>query len=246
MRILVHNYSSETSTEPAYFAQYLQSQGHQVHMWKNERSAFDMFDDFNPDLYITHFVMLSEDIIKRIYDSDIQVCINVTGISKNVLDLIKSRLPKAYLFQNFNMVEVDVIPPCCDTYIGESTVDRPVYSIETLFIVDTESDMDLISGMFDSKDTYHVIATSSDLNKIKEVDACVPVAGLPMIYQNYSEVIVTKPNQAFFDAAYYNGSCGLVQREGNPLFLQKKVVESLHSPYNRITELLEKIGKNDG
>ena len=65
MKILIHNYSSEISTEPFYLAQALANMGYETRIWNNEVSAFDIFDTFDPDVFITHYQIITTDIAKH-------------------------------------------------------------------------------------------------------------------------------------------------------------------------------------
>ncbi len=246
MRTLVHNYSSEISTEPLAFAQALHRCGQKVHVWNNERSAFDMFDDFNPDVFITNFMMITVDIIKRLRNADTKVAINVTGAKQDHLDYIKSVGVKAFFFQSHpNLEDVYISRPFADIYLGERNAEGiPDYKADTLFVVNSKDDLALVRDTFPSKNSFHVVTTSRDLIEFKEVDAYVPIAPLSKLYPKYNEVIVTKPNQAFYDAAYYGPGCQLFEGEENSFFLRKEVVESVHTPYNRVVALFEQFGEN--
>jgi len=246
MRTLVHNYSSEISTEAIYIAQFLREEGNEVKFWNNQESAFDVFDDFKPDVFFTHYLMLTKDIAKRTKGEGVKTVINVTGATPQHLQVIDDMMENHYCFQNYKMLpDIDVVAPCADFYLKDTPgLKVPRYAIETLFIVDSQQELDLVSPLFEDRETYHVLTNSIDMKASNQVDEYVSIAVLSKLYQNYEEIIVTKSNQVFFDAAYYGGKCGLIQREGNPVFLQKEVVESGHSPYNRVTALLEKIGEN--
>ena len=249
MKILVHNYSSETSTEPLYFYRCIQEKIGECRVWNNQESAFDIFDDFDPSVFITHFSMITNDIVKRLQKSKTKLVVNVTGAVQEVLDRIESFGLEGgvFFFQNFNLLDnVEVIEPCADTYVAQGVKLKKAYDIETLFVVDNPRDIELLSPLMEDRKTFHVISLVNDLIGLKEVDACVPVAHLSRLYQNYSEIIVTKPTQSLFDAAYYGGGAKILNNLGNLDFLQKKVVESAHSPYNRVSALLEKIGNSKG
>lgn len=245
MKILVHNYSSETSTEPLYIAKCLEENGHETKMWSNKQSAFDVFDEFNPQVFITHYLMLTHDIIKRLVGENIKVLINVSGATQQHLDVIgKKDNLNIYLFQNYDLLEgINVVGPCADTYSGKNYAGTfPLFVTESLFIIEDVKDLNSIKPLFADMETYHVISLSRDLVKLKEVDAYVPVAAMSALYQNYDEVFVTKMSQAFFDAAHYRGGCRLVQDGEKSVFLENQVVKSHHFPYNRVKALLEQIG----
>lgn len=246
MRTLVHNYSSETSTESIYMANAMQEAGHTVKVWNNQQSAFDAFDDFNPDILLTHYLALTKDIAKRVKSSHAKICINVTGAEPDKIDTIQNVFENYYCFQNYSMLpDIDLISPCADVYAGSKHKGIfPEYHAASLFVVDNEDDLKKIEPYCADCGTYHVISLSQSLVGFKNVDAHVSIAPLTALYQNYNKVFVTKPSQAFFDAAYYGNECFLLQNEKKWVFLGNDVVKDRHTPYNRVRQLLESLGEN--
>ena len=79
MKTLIHNYSSGLSTEPMYFNQCLTECGVESHLWGDPNvSAFDMFDAINPEIFISHYRFLTNDIIKYIRQNNkIEMILNM-------------------------------------------------------------------------------------------------------------------------------------------------------------------------
>ena len=60
MKILFHNYSNSTSTEPIYLYNALQKCGVESFIWADPNmSAYDVFDTTKPDVFVTHFKTFS-------------------------------------------------------------------------------------------------------------------------------------------------------------------------------------------
>lgn len=83
MKILLHDYSSELTTEPRYLTVALQHCGIEAHLWNDSRvSAFDMFDKTQPEVFVSHYTIITPDIIKYLEQhNQIQLVVNVTGMS---------------------------------------------------------------------------------------------------------------------------------------------------------------------
>lgn len=85
MRVLIDNYSSRTSTEPIYFEQTMKRVGIEAVVWnRNQISTYDVFDRVQPDLFITHYNHLDNDIIKYLFSSTkpLDLVLNVTGLDE--------------------------------------------------------------------------------------------------------------------------------------------------------------------
>lgn len=242
MRVLVHNYSSETSTEPIYFNRAFNAVGLSSNIWLDKNlSAYDAFDIYKPELFITSHNLLNRDIIRRLAGSDISVVLNCTGVSEENLELIKS-LPinLALCFENVkSKLGLLKIEPCADIFIKDAIGNPFLFTSENLFVVSSLEELNSI----DTKGlkNYHIISIVKDLVKDARVDTYLSIIDIIRIYKNYSKVISTYPSQVIFDAAYY----GNVSVDKNKINFKYDVVKSFHTPYNRISELLLGIGKDE-
>jgi hypothetical protein len=242
MRVLVHNYSSETSTEALYFYRALGRVGLDAKIWLNGNiSAYDAFDQSNPDLFITHHSVLNRDIIRRLYEDRIPVVVNCTGISRENLELIKSlEINLKLCFENVKSgLGLKVISPCADIFLKERKVNLPTYSSDTLFVVSSLDELKKVDTEGETK--YHIISIARDLIKEPSVDYYMPIVDIYKIYPNYKKVVSTYPSQVIFDAAYY----GNLSVDKNKINFKSEVVKSVHTPYNRISELLLGIGEDE-
>ena len=245
MKILIHNYSSETCTEPLYLAQGFRDKKIRTHLWNNECSAFDVFDEHEPDVFIANYMRFDKDVLKRLKGSNTHTLLNVTGPNVNKEFISDSLDGKVTFFQNYNINPgTFVLSPCADIYVKENVrLETPEYKINTLYVVDNPKDLDLIKPLSDKLATFHVASTNKKMLEHEECDVYLSSAQLSAIYEKYDEVVVTKPNQIFYDAAYYNGRCGICNGKEISNFLEKRVVKSSHVPYNRVEQLLNYLEK---
>jgi hypothetical protein len=242
MRILVHNYSSETSTEAFYFYKAFGEVGLDSQIWLSKNmSAYDAFDKYNPDLFITHHSILNRDAIRRLYEDKIPVVINCTGISKENLELIKSlKINLKLCFENFkSKLGLTLIRPCADIFLKERKVNLPSYGSDTLFVVSSLDELKKLDT--ESEGKYHIISITRDLIKEPNVDYYMPIIDIYKIYPNYKKVVSTYPSQVIFDAGYY----GNLSVDKNKINFKSEVVKMSHTPYNRISELLLGIGEDE-
>ena len=246
MRTLVQNYSSEISTEPMYIAQGLKNLGFEAELWdQNQVSAFDIFDDYKPDIFITHSALITEDTVKRLDGTDIKVMVNVTGMQEGVIPRLEELFPGCNLFQNETTIKnVDTVPACADIFLPAKNVLK--YKIDLLCLVRNGEEIEKFNKM-DKSDyrTYHVVGVGNSLRDLKGVDAALSLRELPIIYPNYSNRIACGVGQAAYDAAYHGGECGILSNSKTiSMFLKKESVRSIATPYNRIASLFRMIGKD--
>ena len=91
MKILLQNYATSDTSEPLYISECVNSlAGLESFLWKdNSVSAFDMFDVIQPTTFITHYSLLSKDIIKYLSGNNkIECVLNVTGAEQQHIDMI--------------------------------------------------------------------------------------------------------------------------------------------------------------
>lgn len=106
MKILFDNYNTPKSTESTYLATALSNVGLQVAHWDRRISAFDIFDRYQPDIFVTKWDFVEEDAMKRLSGDKCKVIINTTGITENgAADLEKyleeMKIEVMFAFYNF-------------------------------------------------------------------------------------------------------------------------------------------------
>ena len=91
MKLLIQNYSSEETTEPLYINECVNRvEGSSSAIWGDKSvSAYDMFDAVNPDLFLTHYTLLSDDVVKYLSSSGIDLVLNITGAEQGHIDMLE-------------------------------------------------------------------------------------------------------------------------------------------------------------
>lgn len=116
MRTLFHDYSSDTTTEPRYLTAALKNCGLDAHLWGDlKTSAFDVFDQVKPDVFVTHWQAITPDIVKYLSQApQIKLVMNVTGMSDSQVSDFESftkekGITVAFIFTNSC---ISSIPKC--------------------------------------------------------------------------------------------------------------------------------------
>jgi len=199
MKTLIHNYSSTLSTEPMYFSKCLEMAGLEPAFWANPSvSAFDMFDATLPDVFISHFAYLTQDIVKYLNQSNrnIEVVLNVSGCNEQQLEMIDSlasdkKLKIPFVFSNMpeNIIQPKTktiksvnILPAVDIFVPAGGL--PDYNIDVGILYTQPSD--LLEQYIKDKDNYHLLC----LGDSKEADLNVTIQSLRSLYPKYKEVVL--------------------------------------------------------
>ena len=236
MRILIQNYTSIISTEPMYFAKSFEVAGHDVHLWSdNNISAFDMFDSFSPDLFITHFEFLTNDAVRYLsQNKNIQIVVNCTGLSNDKLKMIESKFSEnkincPFLFTNAGSVipyvkpekmKMESILPGLDVFLPPEQL--PDFRLDTAVIsLDVNQELE---GAIKDKETFHLLKLTTQSERDKNFDMPVNILSLRGVYPKYKEIIFTTPmnivfSQLFYEATFYSDKVGVrIQDEEQDLF----------------------------
>jgi len=197
MKTLIHNYSSTFTIEPMYFSKCLEMVGVDAAFWANPSvSAYDMFDATLPDVFISHFAYLTQDIVKYLDQSskNIEVILNVTGCSEEQLAMVDSltsnnKLKIPFVFSNTpdNIIQPKTktvksvnILPAVDIFVPAGGL--PDYNIDVGIVYTQPSD--LLEQYVKDKDNYHLLC----LGDSKEADLNVTIQSLRSLYSKYKEV----------------------------------------------------------
>ena len=214
MKTLIHNYSSGITTEPMYFTRCLELCETPAHLWANEVSAFDMFDAAQPDVFISHYAMLTNDIVKYLsQNKKISTVLNVTGANDQELQTIEqvfldNKMNIPFVFTNHHdslcksktkKIKMVNIWPSVDIFLPRNPL--PDFKIN-LAVLATEMS-DLVKRAIASKDTYHLLSLSGDAEGF---DLTVNVQSLGNMYDKYDEVMIASDvntvfSQVLFEAA---------------------------------------------
>ena len=212
MRTLIQNYTSAISTEAMYIERCLLESGEQAQLWANpELSAFDAFDTVNPDLFITHYTLLTHDIIKYLSSKpSISTAMNITGATEEDISKIEdlcSNIDLPILFTNLyetaNRVESKKIKtitlyPAADIFLPP--IATPDFSIQSCVLSIQKNDL------YDTKlkdiKTYHKLSLNPQADY---GDMSLDIASVRSFYDKYEEVVLADDinfvtSQVLFDS----------------------------------------------
>jgi hypothetical protein len=199
MKILIHNYSSETSTEPMLLAQAFKDGGYQVNIWPSTVSAYDIFDTVQPDIFICRATLLNREMIKRLSESpNCKVVINCEGLVPEQLPQLDQIVRNSFKYDNTGTLPIHTLT-AFDPFLSKNKQDTPNYRAKYLSLVGTKPD-----NRFCREKSSHVVSYSSTY---EDADIYIPVHYLANIYAKYDEVGIDTISQIAYDAAYYSGSC---------------------------------------
>lgn len=210
MKFLISDYSSYSTTEPIYFNNTLNSIGCISTLWNhNKFSTYDMFDIAKPDIYLTHYLALSNETITYLGENNnIDFILNITNIKDNdfnrLCDILSDHNIKPKFFFNNNCsqklnsrkINVVNIAHGADIYMNG---EKYPYNIDYGIFVNDPKQMVAVG------DTYHFLSNNKKLENI--ADIVLPNIALCSIYKNYKNIVFKYYDgyfdQTFFDAAYY-------------------------------------------
>ena len=218
MKALIQNYASVDTTEPLYLSECLNSVGIETTTWKNQDvSAFDMFDLSNPNLFITHYNLVTNDIIKYLSGHhNIECILNITGASQEHIDMLdnmftKNKIKCPFVFTNqptklnnliSRKIKLVSIMHGVDCFLHQQGIGVENFSIELGIITDYSSKQDL-HQLTENYSTYHYV-THKDM---VDADIVSPVLHLYPLYHNYLQTVIAYKDayipQSFFDAVFY-------------------------------------------
>ena len=215
MRILIQNYTSMLSTEAMYLAKSLELAGQDVYLWQDPNiSAFDMFDQFKPDVVLTHYQFLSNDMIKYLSQKrQIQCVLNVTGINNENMGMIddsfgEKKINCPFVFTNAHnilptpvakKIKINSILPGLDIFLPEG--DYPEYKLD-LGVIATDAN-EQIDEYVENKDTYHLLKLATAPEKDKNFDMPVNILSLRGMYSRYKEIMFATGMNIIFSQLFY-------------------------------------------
>lgn len=239
MRVLIDNYSSRTSTEPVYFEQTMKRIGIEAVTWnRNQISTYDVFDRVQPDLFITHYKHLNNDIIKYLLGSTKQIdfVLNVTGLNENELatlnqilqDLKAKRIKIPFVFSNtpegipearLKDFKTHSILPGADLFIpNHSGLDFEI-GTAMLYMGNLEEKPYKVQNNSGEHETYHNIEIGE---KTEFSDFSATAVDMMPLYSKYKQIcFIGKPqdlvSQLLFDAKIRHDNVTLVSDDQEKL-----------------------------
>lgn len=211
MKFLVENYASFQDTQALYLAKYLNKDGHDAFLWnKNTSSLYDVFDENNPEYYITQVQILSKDFAHYFnnVNSNLKLLLNVSGLNQTQIYevetlILNSGLNCPFFFDCRKDIKTKKIRYVNINHAYDESIMKQNklvdYNIETAIVVDKVDQITTCDG------SYHIVSTNKELANI--VDIVLPELHLSRLYGNYETVIFKNIEdyvpQSFFDSIFY-------------------------------------------
>ena len=271
MNILVDNYVTAFSTEAIYLYHTIDNtEGLNAFYWPNKNiSTYDIFDETNPDVFITHVGHVNFELASYITDnkSDMIVLLSTEDYPQDkllevqtvLLEHDKSLLNNLFFLNRKHnpqktKIKSVVLSPCADINIPEATVE---YNIPKAYVVSAGAKLEKHEG------SYHYLS-----NDNREACIAAPQQNLASIMSKYDEIEFSNMpsfRQAFYDAAfrcnkvYYSSDNKKLDEQSEKIFGQvlskenkenvdyeevKKVIAEKHAPRNRVKSLLSQLPIN--
>lgn len=195
MKTLFQNYSSVLSTEPMYFHRCLIEAGGEAVMWHGEQqnSAFDTFDYVKPDVFVTHFKFLTQDVVKYLSgNKNIGMVLNVTGATPDDIGQIQDLGNHLNLITTFTNLydannnlrgtgsNVNGIYPGADLFLP--VMPTPEYKIKNCILsLDNNSQLQEVKS---NEEEYHVISFNPNPDE-KYSDMMLDITSAVSFYEKY-------------------------------------------------------------
>jgi hypothetical protein len=199
MRILIQNYSSDFSTEPAYLNQCLIQCGVESFLWSDvNASAFDMFDSTHPDIFIGHYRFLTNDIIKYIsQNKKIQLILNVTGANEQEMQSIEqvydqNNIKTPFVFTNLydfmhslkpkNLKLVNILP-AADIFLPP--IPTPNFEMDLAIV--SSGDNEIINTVTKDRNMYHLLSLGRENANF---DLPINIRSITGLSDRYKEIML--------------------------------------------------------
>jgi hypothetical protein len=184
-------------------------------------STFDMFDSYKPDLFVTHYSLLTSDTVKYLKQSTkVDLILNVTDITENDLKSVESFLDSnkikcKFMFTNNlskkqSKIRMENIMPAADLFIPKQQ-DSP-RKIPFAFVCDNQKGFDVskLESTLNGKEVYHLIGYP---NKSDDMDYDGNIIKMNQICPIYSSIMLVGDinfvaSQLFFDMTLRSTHCG--------------------------------------
>ncbi len=113
MNILIDNFITQVSTQSLYFYNELKKNNNiETYYWPSKNiSTYDIFDDTNPDLFISHCANLGYELASYLDDNnnkDIIIALSTSGINPKKLIKLEDEFSKDMKFKVFFFGRQDI------------------------------------------------------------------------------------------------------------------------------------------
>lgn len=208
MKAIVQNYVTAFSTESMYITETINRiSGCSAAYWKNNISAYDIFDTVKPDIFFTHASFLKKDTVEYLSNNtNIECVFNVTGLNQDIINNINNlirdqniKCPLLYtneLTKNIkSKINLQYIPLGFDPYnpiietIPEYKVELGCYSINKEVTIPSNFQ------------TYHI------LGSVSNADIRSTILEVPTLCARYNKFVIYDDSnivsQAFYTSLYH-------------------------------------------
>ena len=215
MKLLIQNYSNSCSNQPMYLKECISKVDGDCNLWSlsDPISVYDKLDTEKPDVLITSFQTIHQDIIKYLTGNpNIKLVVDVTGADQNIVDNLESLIETQkidcpfFLSQEYKFLtnvknkskKIVNLLPCFDIFSAK--IDTPNYNIPAAIVSNRVSKkFTEACGMYE---TYHKIALAD--NPDPNFDIQANVLNMNSLYERYEEIVLTGDvnftcSQVFFD-----------------------------------------------
>jgi hypothetical protein len=225
-----------------YFSECLNAVGIETTTWKRQDvSAFDMFDMAQPSLFISHYSLVTNDIIKYLSGNNkIDCVLNITGASQQHVDMLhgtfkQNKIKCPFVFTNQptklngligGKIKLISIMHGADYFLRQQGLNMTKYNIE-LGIVTDYACKNSLQELTDNYKTYHYLTHEES----PESDIVSPVLHMYPLYSNYLQTIIAYDEmsipQSFFDALLYGNEAYLLPRSSQQTQRLSEAVKSV-------------------
>ena len=234
MKILFHDFSNVTTTEPRYLNRALQQCQLDSIIWNNPNtSVYDMLDMAKPDVLVSHYQALNNDIVKYLSQSNIELALNITGATENVIDMIEndlgSKIKIKLLYDNTyhkgitrsKKIKSEQLMPAADIFTNIQPVQHK-FKVGILTSMESEQYKDEVS----KEPVHHRIHLGVSGENDGQYDLDVDVQNLPSILKMYEKfkIVDTVKNvcsQLFFEVCLHANGLNVVVPESEKELLHK-------------------------
>lgn len=212
MKFLIENFTTYDSTLPLFLNKELEKNGHESLLWsQKECSTYDIFDQYQPDIFITHAKIMSKDYIDYCNNNErqIKLLLDVSNLSQKHIftieeQLLENNLQCEFMFCHLDKHNIPITKKnrvisllnCADTNLLNNKKPPLKYNVDKAIFINHPAQVKPMSG------SYHYLTVFEQIRN--NVDICLPVMDFCNIYHNYDEIIFRSVYkyipQSFFDA----------------------------------------------
>jgi hypothetical protein len=267
MNILIDNFVTKEDTQCLYLYHELKKmQDANVYYWPNKNiSTYDIFDDTNPDIFISHVGAINFELASYLDDNKqkdkLIIVLSTYGVTPESIIQLEHHVEKEqklFLMHegklNSRKLKTIKVNQCVDPNLKQLKFEYS--NIDTGYFVKSNSDIKEKNGC------YHHISNIAD-----NADICLEEKSMGSMYNNYKRIIfknLSQFNQSFFDAIYYGGEVYYTSDDksiddiSEKMFGQvlninnksvdfdrvKNIVKEKHMPKNRLKTIMSQLPIN--